>query len=61
MYEILRFDGCFFHIFRERYAPYMLHDSKNIYVSGKTHGDNYAGVHNTPSTEQPLKRAIGSR
>ena len=42
MHEILRFDGCFFHIFRERYAPYMLHDFKNIYVSGKTHGDNYA-------------------
>ena len=53
MHEILRFDGCFFHIFRERYAPYMLHDSENIYVSGKIHGDNY--------TRLPPVNSPGSR
>ena len=53
MHEILRFGGCFFHIFRERYAPYMLHDSKNIYVSGKTHGDNYARLTSQPIHQGP--------
>ena len=55
MHEILRFDGCFFHIFRERYAPYMLHDSKNIYVSGKTHGDNYARLPPSQFTRVQMK------